>query len=635
MKRIVWLVLGFCFFALLLFCLAANLYAQYSPSPYLGPPRLFGVYSPLDFYRWTQAPALAKDGRIDLILALWAFLCVAFFILALFVRMHLRGKLSTTLHGSSRWLTNEELKKTGLPDNKGDVVLGMRNQARYTKTGQKWQLLKSDRIIYGQKDTHIAAIAPTRSGKGISFVVPTALSWRGSMIAYDLKGELFDLTGGWRALFSKIIKFEPASRASSRFNPLDFVRKEDQVGDIDNLCAILVLSNDKDAHWTNNARQLIAGAVLYVLNHEPKEKHTLYQAYRTLNDPNRPMAQLWEAMLASPHASIQEIGRNMAGKPENEFGSILSTANTALRVFADPIVQSNTCASDFSVKELMFGAAPVSLYLVIKPTDSDRLAPLTRIFFDFVAKQLISLVNPAAPDYKHRMLLLIDEFTSLGRMEFFETMLAYFAGYGIRCAFIFQSFAQLYKVYGRETSILGNCHVKIILGAADINDAKLVSEYLGKATVKNLSKSESVRLTGGDSQSHSTSVTGRNLMTPDEVLTMPFDRIVILQIGRLPYLAKKIMYYMDSRFAPRAGLKPPALRAAEVLPQIEARMQPLALPKPIAQNLPPAGALALAQPAANLSQPEEQEPFEEELPTEEEAAGGFSLEELIRMEEEH
>jgi type IV secretion system protein VirD4 len=272
----------------------------------------------------------------------------------------------------------------------------------------------------------------------------------------------------------------------------------------------------------------------------------------------------------------------MASKPHEEFGSILSTANTALKIFADPVIQSNTSSSDFTVEELMFGRHPVSLYLIVNPQDGERLAPLTRIFFDFVAKKLFSYINPASPDYKHKMLLLIDEFTSLGRMEFFEQQLAYFAGYGIRCLFICQSFSQLYKVYGRETSILSNCHSKVLLGAADVNDAKLVAEYLGKETVVSYSQSRSNRggLDGG-SESESKSMTGRSLMTPDEILRMPYDRIIILQMGRHPYYAKKIMYYLDDRFSRHARL--PVITKS--LPQQELKALPYipVLPAPEAE----------------------------------------------------
>jgi type IV secretion system protein VirD4 len=205
---------------------------------------------------------------------------------------------------------------------------------------------------------------------------------------------------------------------------------------------------------------------------------------------------------------------------------------------------------------------PVSLYLVINPQDADRLRPLTRIVLQLIGKKLTAELG----GYKHRLLFLIDEFPTLGRLEFFETQLAFFAGYGIKCALIAQSFNQLYKHYSKESSIADNCKHKLLLGVDNPAEAKLVSDFLGSETLLRETQGKSGKLSEVQLSGVSISKTevGRTLMTPDEILRLPFDEILFVSGGMFPYRGKKIMYFQDERFKKRANLAVPESKEQQI-----------------------------------------------------------------------
>jgi hypothetical protein len=160
--------------------------------------------------------------------------------------------------------------------------------------------------------------------------------------------------------------------------------------------------------------------------------------------------------------------------------------------------------------------------------------------------------------YKHRLLLLVDEFTSLGKLDFFENQLAFCAGYGLKCFMVAQSLNQLQKTYGEKNSILDNSHIRVTYAANDEITARRISDLVGQATLTKRQRSFSAaKFLGGRSVSESEQEFARPLLTADEVLRLPYDEAILLVSGMAPYRAKKLMYYLDPRFRDRAGLPPP------------------------------------------------------------------------------
>lgn len=481
------------------------------------------------------------------------------FILILVAITRLRGRPVSTAHGSARWATEDELRKVGLLDQAG-VVLCQTAGARYDsrpdgKGGVRWSMKRDGQLIRHSGPEHILVFAPTRSGKGIGTVVPTLLCWEASVVVYDIKKELWTLTAGWRRKFSHCWRFEPMAADSVKYNPLYEIRRGDnEVRDAQTIAETLIDpdgAKEKD-HWKISGAALLTGAILHVLYAE--EDKSLRGLAAFLSDPDRTEQQTFERMLLTqhlptgPHPVVAQTARSMLSKSDNEMSGVMSTAKAALTLYADPIVAANTASSDFRIRDLMNADSPVSLYLVVPPSDDARLRPLIRLILQQFGRRLTENLG----DYRHRLLMLLDEFPSLGRLSFFESALAYSAGYGIKCMLICQSLSQLEKAYGPNNSILDNSHVRMTYTANCDKTAKRISEQVGTSTMTKRTRNVSGKgLLGSRSVSEGEQEFARPLLTPDEVMRLPFDD-AILTVGGVPaYRARKIMYYLDDRFAPR------------------------------------------------------------------------------------
>jgi len=531
----------------------------------LGPKDFIVLYQPFQILVWTftiNAPAN------QFFISYAVLITLVTIILVVSITLYNKFKVKTsTLHGSSRMATNAELKKIGL-FSQGGVILGQSNKASYKETydpGQNkliYTLTRPGDLIFSNDEYHLLCVAPTGSGKGISFVIPSLLSWTGSAVIYDIKKENFDITAGWRKTFSHVFRFEPAAPYSARFNPLLEIDKgPNEIGQAQNVATIICDPNGdgKFDHWQKTAQQLLVGVIIHILY--AGENKTLSGLYEFLNNPNLPIRKSLDLMLEtkhlgySTHPVVAQVARNLLNKSDNELSGVISTASSFLSLYQDPYIQQNTATSDFTINQLMNADNPVSLYIVVSPKDTDRMRPLTRLILQMIGKKL----TEKNKSFKHRLLFLIDEFPTLGNLEFFETQLAFFRSYGIKCALITQSYSQLYKHYSKDTSIIDNCHYKIILGADNPTEAKMISEFLGQETLIKKNSSISGKLSGllMSNKSVSESEMGRYLMTTDEILHMPFEDMIFLCGGMYPYYGRKVMYYGDDRFIVRANLPKP------------------------------------------------------------------------------
>jgi type IV secretion system protein VirD4 len=471
-----------------------------------------------------------------------------------------------TTYGSARWASEREIKKAGLYRARG-VFLGR----------------AGDHYLRHDGPEHVMAFAPTRSGKGVGLVVPTLLSWTGSAIIHDIKGENWQLTAGWRALFSHCILFDPTNAASARYNPLLEVRRgEHEIRDVQNVADILVDPEgalERRNHWEKTSHALLVGAILHILYAE--EEKSLARVATFLSDPKRPFVSTLKAMMGTNHLGTAEAplvhpvvasaAREILNKSDNERSGVLSTAMSFLGLYRDPIVADVTSACDWRIADLIEGDRPLSLYLVVPPSDISRTKPLVRLVLNQIGRRLTErLQADGAP--RRQLLLMLDEFPALGRLDFFETALAFLAGYGVRAFLIAQSLNQIVRAYGENNSILDNCHVRIAFVSNDERTAKRISDALGTAT-----EQRAMRNYAGHRLAPwlahvmvSRQETSRPLLTPGEVMQLPSSDELVLVSGLAPIRARKLRYFEDPNFTGRV-LPAPPLGAGEYADRPAAR----------------------------------------------------------------
>jgi type IV secretion system protein VirD4 len=551
--KILWGQLLFASVVVLAFLWAATEWTAWRLAfqPQLGPAWFvigrWPVYQPLAFFIWwfkfdayapeifIQGGGIAASGGIAamgvaIILSVW----------------RAKEAQHVTTYGSARWADIREVRRAGLLGPDG-VVLGRLGGSYLRHDGPE----------------HVLCFAPTRSGKGVGLVIPTLLTWPYSTIVHDIKGENFQLTSGWRTRFGSVLLFDPTNPASAAYNPLLEIRKGDcEVRDAQNIADILVDPEgalERRNHWEKTSHSLLVGAILHVLYAEADK--TLAGVANFLSDPSRPIETTLNAMLATPHLGerahpvVASSARELLNKSENERSGVLSTTMSFLGLYRDPVVAKVTGRSDWRIRDLVDGARPISLYLVVPPSDIARTKPLMRLVLNQIGRRLTESLD--TDRRKQRLLMMLDEFAALGRLDFFESQLAFMAGYGIRSFLITQSLNQLERAYGPNHAILDNCHIRIAFSTNDERTAKRVSDALGTATemraMKNYAGHRLSPWLGHLMVSRQE--TSRPLLTPGEVMQLSPNEAIVMVSGVHPVRARKVRYYEDPQFQRRI-LKP-------------------------------------------------------------------------------
>ncbi len=488
-----------------------------------------------------------------------------------------REARTAATYGSARWATASEIRAAQLTGPDG-VVLGRLGRHYLRHNGPE----------------HVLCFAPTRSGKGIGLVIPTLLTWPGSCVVHDIKGENWNLTSGFRARHGRVLLFDPTNRRSAAYNPLLEVRRgEWEVRDVQNIADVLVDPEgalEKRNHWEKTSHSLLVGAILHVLYAE--EDKTLAGVANFLSDPKRPIEATLNAMMTTPHLGasgphpvIASAARELLNKSENERSGVLSTAMSFLGLYRDPVIAQVTRHSDWCIRDLVEGKRPASLYLVVPPSDISRTKPLIRLILNQIGRRLTEDLE--AQSRRRRLLLMLDEFPALGRLDFFESALAFMAGYGLKSFLIAQSLNQIEKAYGPNNSILDNCHVRVCFASNDERTARRISDALGMATelraMKNYAGHRLSPWLGHLMVSRQE--TARPLLTPGEVMQLPPDDELVLVSGCSPIRAKKARYFEDERFRDR--IVPPVKLHDAPVPTNKRRDDWSGLRKPIANIAEP------------------------------------------------
>ena len=496
------------------------------------------------------------------------------------------GRSSDELHGSAGWAKKETVKQLNLFDDKGVIIGG-------------WPEGDKSHALRHNGPEHVISFAPTRSGKGVGLVLPTLLTWPESVLVLDIKGENHALTAGYRAsLGHKIYRFAPAAETGSiRYNPLNEVRTGTGhvIADCQNIAIMMIDPDGKGLkdYWSKEGHAWLSIALLHVLHRIPKD----HQRTANLSDVATFMSgfsgeqeteaedgfnSLLDDMVTYDHdndqvnRAVTEGAKAMKIKAMSEKSGVHSSASVPLRLYADPIVSKNIETSDFRLSQLMNGKHPAALYLVIPPKDIVRLRPLIRImlsqFLNGNMNDMEFVGGEQVRGYKHRLLMMLDEFTSVGKMDIFQTALAYMAGYGLKAYIIIQDLAQLQDAYGKTESIVSNCHVRIAYAPNKIETAETLSKMSGVTTVTQIKKSRSAdhaQIVGGNI-SESISETSRPLLTADECMRLrgaektadgkirKAGDMLIFIAGQSPILGRQYLYFQNKDLLARSALPAPS-----------------------------------------------------------------------------
>lgn len=451
-------------------------------------------------------------------------------------RQSLKG--NEHLRGSGRWATFQEIEQQDLlTATEGVYIGGIEQNSRL-------------HYLLDNSNTHCLAFAPTRSGKGVGLIIPSLLAWPDSVICYDPKGENWAKSAGFRnkSLRQHCMKFSPVERDGSCFNPLEEIRlgTDREVSDTQNLAEILINTkaqgNNPNQHFVDEAAALTTGMILHLLykaKREGRPTPSLSDLSAAYGDPDRsfrdmltlmskylhrsPSDPAWDSSTGPSHTHpvVAQRARMMLHKADREFSGVFSAATRPIAVYDDPLVKHSIHRSDFSIRDLVDHKRGVSLYLVCPPSDFDRLEPLVRIFFTLVVTRLMEKMDfqeGAQIKNTKRLLLLIDEFPSLGPMQVFAKALPMMAGYGIKAYLITQNLKVLKDAYGVNQSITDNCHHRIAYTPNEQQTADELSRETGVQTVQKQNTTYSGSRSSPMARQMSTTVeyVERPLLTPDE-----------------------------------------------------------------------------------------------------------------------
>lgn len=527
-----------------------------------------------------------------------AGVAVLFFFLVSAIRGYGLNK-NDNLYGTSRWGTEKDIKKFGLSERHGVVLAefqkaDVRAKVNPKNTSIQLSLKKQAPLICIAGNTNVLMIAPTRSGKGVGSVIPTALNFPWSVIFFDPKGELFTITSGFRSKFSVVLRFAPKDPGENTvcFNPLEEVHLDNRiVSDVD-----LVIQNlfeeakggesSNSQFFNENAKDMIKTTILHVLtadNPEYADKKNLPGVFQIMSlaakpddeeegdegeeqKKSNPGDKLFGEMFETRHLLqgqqapwLQTLieagaGRMLQMNPKVR-SDVFSTVFSKLQLFSDPLIAHATSHSDFRLDDFVVSDAPISLYLIVPFAHVDVVGPVFKLLINFMLRRFSDgETSYGEVKLKNRLLFMLDEFPVLGNFPFLVKTMGILAGYGINFFLICQGLNQLVDIYGQNHPFLDHCKTICVYAPGKIEDAKAFTEAIGKESVtkESISTSGSRYAVALNNLNASSQEVARDLMNPDELMHLPPNEALIMNQGMPAYIAKKVVYYDDPRFRTKA-----------------------------------------------------------------------------------
>ncbi|WP_152986736.1 type IV secretory system conjugative DNA transfer family protein, partial [Pseudovibrio sp. POLY-S9] len=402
-----------------------------------------------------------------------------------------------------------------------------------------------------------------RSGKSTGVVLPALLTWTESMILLDIGGQYHTKTSGWRASQGQnVFRFEPsASEGSARYNPLAEIR----IGTPYQNSDCINVATSLQSFWEPEAFLWLTSAILHVLyqvRDEEERTANLADVLRFLcsgvangHGEKREEDQFMKLLL---HMENYQHGNEDADKEVRRAASrirlhtadkrtdISSRALASLAIFADPLIAQNTSACDFNINDLMNAGQPTNVYLVLPPAEIGRLKMLMRLILNQVLTRLTTTTLP----YKHRMLLMLDDFCLLGKLNNLQRLLPVLKEYGIKAFLVTPDISHLHNAYGPDQSFLFHCHVRIAYAPCYRETAQVLSKMTGTITCES------------DLQS------SQPLMTPEECMLIPglqhddtgsvkkAGKMLIFTAAKPTIYTRQLLFFEDEELSARSRMNP-------------------------------------------------------------------------------
>lgn len=462
-----------------------------------------------------------------------------------------KDRISASGPWQAKWMGNRELGylrtlKSGLP-------LGIKNShlLRYQPNSQK-----------GWRGGHHAAIAGTRAGKGVSVVIPAIIDHDGPVVVLDIKGENFAVTRRWRQMQGRRVvvlnPFGVIEPSKESFNPLDYIRQNSLVRDIDVIAEGLVKPEPgAGAHFSELARQLVAAAIEVVMTTHPEEDRSLNAVADLLLSPKAEETfQKWADNPIQFGRRPSQAAAILLGAGDNERGGVRTTLTKSFEWMRSDEMRAFLEGSPCRAPLDLLLTDKMDLFIVVPLDQIERQAVFMRLLVNMVLGTVVR--QDGQTTVKKRILLVLDEFVRLGRMEKLLSIANVAAGAGIEALFVTQDKGQIETVYGANdtASILGSCVTTRIfgLGRAEIKTAEWAANALGDQTVLTQSTQRATKL--GEKPKTSTSEHKQKLMTADQILELPPDEMLCLIGSKPPIRLKAIVSHQHPAYKRKLDRNP-------------------------------------------------------------------------------
>ena len=371
-------------------------------------------------------------------------------------------------YGAARFGTLMEAAKQGLTAKRG-IVLGTLSGA----------------TIRSDEPAHILVVGPSRSGKGTGFVLPNGYLWQGSAVFFDPKRENFEALANHRAAMgNKVFMFSPGSNDTHRYNPLDFVRRDERMATDCLVVASFVIPEKADDTWAGAGRLLLSALIGYVLSSPLIAGAQHMRTVARMTTTGKDISSVLRAIVKTerqhlPTWVIDSFNQYIALEPETRNSAVFNV-NMAMSLWNNGLISAATETSDFDIRELR--RQPMTIFIGCTIAELSIFRPLIRILFQQIHD--LMMVKIPGEDEPHQVLLMLDEFYHVGRMDSLISKITISAGYGFRMAIVMQDIAQLDELYGKNTRIttVSGSQIKLFIQINDLETSEFVSEMLGETT---------------------------------------------------------------------------------------------------------------------------------------------------------